>query len=957
MSNHRSLRHNLARSALALAIGAATLASPAVFADEITGTIRGAVVGVENAKTIKLTDTARGITKEIGVEADGKFRFGSLTPGKYQLQVFNETGVVDTQTVSVSLGGTASIVLGAGAALEEVVVNGERISQVDVGVAESGLVMSSEELLEIPVARDLTSVTLLAPSVSKGDRTFGNNASFAGASVSENTSYINGLNTTNFRTGLGFATVPFEFYDNIQVKTGGYSAKFGRSTGGVMNATTKSGSNEFKFGSNVYFDKDLETAPNTFSADNDQDVFEETNTDIYASGALIQDRLFYYALYSRESMDSEAYDMTSGRGYKTKRDTDFWGVKLDGYITDNHRVEFTAFSDERETIEGIYEYDSGTEQVGDYEGNVYYQRGGLNWIATYVGDLSDSMTLSVSYGESEQDRSTVPDNADAPVVWAYDAATGTWSVEGDWVDTNVSEGEDQRKMVRVDFTWELDDHLLEVGLDREKNSSSEHTVFSGGDYWELYPDFGYVMQGIATNIGNFETISNAFYIQDTWDVTDNLSVQMGLRNETFENMNKAGDAFIEVDNQWAPRLGAVWDPTGSGNQKVYANMGMYYLPIPSNTNIRMAGDELFIYDYQEWDGVCQNEDGTPCNLGDSFAEYVYANGELNDTRSLVDSNIEPMYQSEFILGYEYVLESGIQLGVKGMYRNLETSIEDVAIDAAVIDYYNNSGTWDASKVGGATVEELFGGFHQYVLTNPGNDMRVYIPEMEEYVELSADQLGYPEAKRQYGAVELTFNRPFDGKWSMNASYTWAHNWGNNEGGVRSDNGQSDSGLTTNFDQPGLLDGAYGDLPNDRRHTVKAFGSYQFDIGLLVGANFMWQTGRPQNCFGVHPDDDFAFEYGAESFYCGGEFGPRGSYGRTENYWNLDLKAQYPIQFAGNQKVLLSVDVFNLLNNDTVVETYEVGEDDRGEQANPNFGSPVYYQDPRSIRLGIRYDFN
>ena len=955
MSSTRNLRNNLARSALALAIGAATIAgAPAVMADDTTGTIRGSIIGVESGSVVKLIDTARGITKEVSASADGSFRFGSLTPGKYQLQVFENGELVDSQIAVVGLGGTTNIYLGDASQVEEVMVTGQRIAQVDVGIAESGMVISAEELNELPVARDLTSVTMLAPSVSKGDRTFGDNASFAGASVSENVSYINGLNTTNFRDGLGFSKVPFEFYDNIQVKTGGYSAKFGRSTGGVMNATTKSGTNEFKFGSSFYYDEQLETSPNTYSAVNDKDSLDNTEANVYASGAIIPDRLFFYGLYSSNVENEEYYGMTSGRGYKAETDGDFWGLKLDGYITEDHRVEFTAFSDERETVEAAYAYNAETDTTGDFLGNTTYSRGGTNWIATYVGNLTDTMTLSVSYGENEADRSNVPDNSDSP--WVYWDQGGLQAI-GDWVDTSVSEGVDNREMTRIDFSWDLNDHFIEVGLDNESNSLSENTYYSGGMYWRLYPDLNLARQRIYQNQGNFETESDAFYIQDTWDITDTLTLQAGLRNETFTNKNVAGDAFIEVDDQWAPRLSVVWDPTGAGNQKVFANWGTYYLPIATNTNIRMAGQELYTYEFFEWDGECLNADATPCNLGASEGLGYYADGTIPDTRSLVDTNIEPMYQSEFILGYEIATEQGYILGAKGIYRNLETSIEDVAIDAAVIEHYNSTGSWDASKVDGASVEDVFGGFHQYVLTNPGNEMRVFIPEMGEFVDLSAGQLGYPEAQRQYGAVELTFARPFDGKWSLDASYTWGHSWGNNEGGVRSDNGQTDSGLTTNFDQPGLLDGGYGDLPNDRRHTVKAFGTYAFDMGLRMGANFMWQTGRPQNCFGMHPTDGFAQAYGSESFYCQGELAKRASQGRTDTYWNLDLNAQYPIEMANGQKLLLSMDIFNIFDNDTVLETQEVGDLDGTTAPYEFYGMPVYYQEPRSIRFGVRYDFN
>ena len=64
-------------------------------------------------------------------------------------------------------------------------------------------------------------------------RQFGNLASISGSSVAENVYLINGLDTTNFRNFTGSSTVPFEFYDTVEVKTGGYAAEFGKAIGGV----------------------------------------------------------------------------------------------------------------------------------------------------------------------------------------------------------------------------------------------------------------------------------------------------------------------------------------------------------------------------------------------------------------------------------------------------------------------------------------------------------------------------------------------------------------------------------------------------------------------------------------------------------------------------------------------------------------------------------------------------
>ena len=273
--------------------------------------------------------------------------------------------------------------------------------------------------------------------------------------------------------------------------------------------------------------------------------------------------------------------------------------------------------------------------------------------------------------------------------------------------------------------------------------------------------------------------------------------------------------------------------------------------------------------------------------------------------------------------------------------------------------------------------DYFTGFHQYVLTNPGNDMTVYIPEQDETVNLTADQLGYPEAERQYAAVEFTTARPFDGRWGAQMSYTWSHSWGNHEGYVKSDNGQDDAGITQNFDQPGLTDFAYGDLPNDRRHTIKAFGTYQLDNGLRFGANILWQSGRPVSCFGTHPTDLFAQDYGADSHFCFGEedgtteipgtdpqeYVPalgdgrgvkRGSLGNTPDIMTIDATAQYAMEMGG-ASVLWTLDVFNLFDSANATVYNEFFESDGGVP-DSDYGLIRQYQQPRTVRLSARLRF-
>jgi len=953
-----------------------TLSSGYVFADDTTGQVRGKVIG--SGDSVEMQSVDRGISYGASVSG-GNFSVRSLPPGDYEIRLRSGGQLVDEQTISVGLGSATIVTLGN--SMEEVVVQGTRVAAVDTAIAESGMVISTDELTELPVARSLSSVTLLAPGVIRGDNAFGNNTSFAGSSVAENTSYINGLNTTNFRNGLGFSVVPFEFYESIQVKTGGYSAKYGRSTGGVINSITKSGSNEFKFGANAYMSGLMGTGKDTYGSYNKKDVSKGQTYDVWASGALWKDRVFFYVLGSNVGSEVEAYGKIGGLAYFGDNSTTFWGAKIDAYITDDHHIEYTAFTDERNLKEFPYLYtyeedDDGSvrDALGDGFGQTTYRRGGDNWIATYTGRFGDRVELSVSYGENEANRTTqgATDNLPVLVAWTPD---GGFDVSQGFnpFPSLVDVGNDKREMLRANLSFDFGDHVLEVGIDNEENTAVAATQFAGGFYYLLdptglytalaYPDNGFSTEdNPVSNVrqrnysvgGSFNTESEAYYIQDTWYVNDRLTLELGVRNESFVNNNSNGLPFVEIEDQIAPRFSAVFDPTGEGTSKLFASWGRYYLPIAANTNIRLAGGETYIHSWFPWDGVSRDEFDTPIFDAANPFDYtqVFADGDVPDTRGLTDANIEPMYQEELVLGYEVALDNGWTLGAKAMTRDLIVSIEDVAIDAGVIRYYNSTGTWDEAAAGG-TVEEVFTGFHQYVLTNPGNDMRIYIPEQDEFIDLSSEILDYPRAKRKYRAFELTAEKMAE-NWYVMASYTLASSKGNNEGYVRSDNGQDDAGLTTNFDQPGLTDFGYGYLPNHRRHTLKVFGNYRFaDIAngsLRVGFNSSWTSGRPKNCFGQHPTDAFAAQYGDESFFCDGEESPRGSLGYTSDIFRFDVAAQYTFEM-GDSELDLSLDIFNLFN---LQKPTEVNESESSGGVNPYSGLTTSYQSPRSYRVSLRY---
>lgn len=188
-----------------------------------------------------------------------------------------------------------------------------------------------------------------------------------------------------------------------------------------------------------------------------------------------------------------------------------------------------------------------------------------------------------------------------------------------------------------------------------------------------------------------------------------------------------------------------------------------------------------------------------------------------------------------------------------------------------------------------------------------------------------------------------------------ASYVLAYNKGNTEGYVKSDIGQDDAGISQDWDYPGLMEGAYGYLPNDRRHTLKLFGAYQVHPEFRIGANVLVQSGRPLNCLGYYAGDldGVSVHYGAASFYCDGQPTPRGSKGRLG--WTKELGLQLAYEPKAWKGTTFSVDVINVFNEREISGVEEAGESAAGTPS-PNYLRPFNVQSGRSFRFMAQYEF-
>jgi len=1004
----------LRKSSLALALGMC-FAGGVCAQSNSTGSIAGTT---QAGATVTIENSANGFKREITADSSGSYRIGSLPTGTYKVTTNGQT-----RDVNVTIGGTAQATnIGA------VTVSGNGvINAIDVSSVESTTILTAEQIAKIPVGRNITAVALLAPGTVRGDAAFGNLASFGGSSVAENAYFVNGFNITNAFQNLNFGQIPFEAIAEQQVKTGGYGAEFGRSTGGVINLVTKRGSNDFHAGGNIFITPNSlrGSDPNIYSAggfnvatgatdtsslliDNSKDDGgSNTTASIWASGALVQDRLFAYALlqYGRNN-GAETFgagNLTTNTSAANKSPN--WLVKLDWNISDSHLLELTAFSDSTKTDTRVFETVPGTSNLGRGAllGTIFNKAGGDSYALKYTGYLSDNFTLTALYGHGKSSRANYGVTAGGvreeyqgnvggpvagcPIIADIRVGVSTGAVPrikgcGFIGLLGSVKAQDQRDQFRIDAEWTLGDHLLRFGYDGDRFRSFAGQSQEGGVQWRYSgnpaaPASLRVRRGIFQTGADVEVDSKAFYLEDRWQITDNFLAYGGLRWDSFDNKNGDGQSFVKIDNQFGPRFGFSWDVNGDQKFKVFGNAGRYALPLTATVAIRGASKSIFSQERFRYTGV-DPVTGAPIGLTPApnpvcgppgYIGICYLNNEFGvakDPRTIASQNLKPMYQDEYILGFQAQLTEHISGGVRGIYRDLKTAIDDQCDDRAVADWAAENPGWETP---GHTDYDPLNPAHPFCkLYNPGSDIVAYSDVNAdgklELVTIPAAKAG-PKAKRNYKALEFFAEGNWD-KFFLQASYTWSQSYGNTEGGVKSDIGQADTGTTQDFDYPELMIGSEGFLPNDRRHSFKLFGNYEINDEWSVGASLLVQSGRPINCIGIYSDDPVG--YANSYFSCdsgapaagssdnGSSIVQRGTAGRTPWSRNLDLNVAWKPAFADGH-VTLKFDVFNVFNEHAVTAVSEAGEDGVGNPlTSSTYKTPASFQAPRSARFMIQYDF-
>ena len=233
---------------LAVLLGLWLVAAPAAAQEQrasIEGTVKDNTGAVLPGVTVDAKNLSQGGVASAVSDAGGFFRFPSLAPGAYEVTAKLSGFTPKTfSRVELTLGQTKvlDVALGVSGLSETVQVTSEQ-PLIDVKSSQRAYSITADQFVKLPKGRDFSSVVTQAPGANFEAKS--NGITIDGATAGENRFIVDGVETTNPQSGMQGKRMSLDFVQEVQVKSSGYAAEFGGSTGGVINVITRSGSNDF----------------------------------------------------------------------------------------------------------------------------------------------------------------------------------------------------------------------------------------------------------------------------------------------------------------------------------------------------------------------------------------------------------------------------------------------------------------------------------------------------------------------------------------------------------------------------------------------------------------------------------------------------------------------------------------------------------------------------------------
>ena len=904
---------------MALAVAALVVTSGTAAAQGTqTGILRGTVqtpdkVAVAGA-TVTIKSPALQAERTTTTEADGTYIFRGLPPGTYTVSINKESMAPMEKTADVPLGGVAVVDMSMGLARTETVSVTADVADV-LTTPTVGANITKETVDRLPAPRTLTGIASLSPGVTTNTPN-ANQLSINGAFAYDNVFLMNGIDINDNLFGSPQRLFIEDAIQETQVLTSGISAEYGRFSGGVVNAITKSGGNTFSGSFRSNMSNPTWSTLTPFDVENAVVHTSKLNNNYEATfgGPIVRDRLWFFGATRLANIQNQNTFNKTGINYVNVNDNKRGEFKLTGSPSQNQTLQFNYINNHTTLTRPPFGF--------SIDPNTIYTGNEPNWIAggTYRGLVRNKWFVEAGASERQfafiNEGGTLTDIVNSPIIGLSQLV----HYNAPYFDATDPEHRDN-KQVYGNVAYSLDKagrHDFKAGWEWYRSSRTGGNSQSATNY-VFDADYARNAQGQPIfDANNFlipvftpgETLlehwipvrgaqmnvdTNSLFLQDHWAMGRHFSADLGVRYEKV-NSTATGNILGVDTNTVVPRLAIAFDPKGNGRYVFHATYGHYAgkyneTLIGANNNVGNPDELLGIYTGPAGQGRNFAPGFDPANYTTVFGRFPTAN-----------VSIAPGLSSP--ITREFTVSGGADVGRHGyvqatyVWRMTNNFIEDV-INIA-------NGTTDVVREG---VD--IGTFTNVVWTNSN------VPQ------------------RDYQGVVL------QGRYQLRTNWQVAGNWTvqlKNDGTIEGE-ATNQPGLSSIFlDYPGINGVASiydparhapnGPVSQYQRSKVRLWTIYTWDMHRAgaINASGMLRydspltyslvaTGEPLSDIqqalltaAGYPDAP-----SSQSIY----FSPRGSE-KFNPITLFDLSVNYDLGVARGIRPFLKFDVYNVFNNQKLV---------------------------------------
>ena len=852
----------------------------------LTGTVSDATGAVVPDATVTVKSQETGLTRNTTSNSSGNYRFDSLPPGNYSIKATKSGFAVSSASgVALAVGSTTTqnFSLKPGTESETVEVTAEA-PIVDTSKTSVGLEINPRQIEDLPMnGRNFESLAYLAPGAKASAPWDPTKARVAGVSINGSNGRnmnitINGVDDKDNTVGGPVMQLPLEAVQEFNIATNRFSAANGRSSGAAVNVITRSGSNQFH-GSGYLFD--TQTALNAndklnAAGGNPTPQFERQQFGGRFGGPIVKDKFFGFVAIERLREHTSIPVLPNAYNeLNLMKGLTVGSMKFDAQPATtiptpyfdwryNARVDYNFNSKNQAFIS--YSAQSNKD-LNDQSGNANDLTEGnfqVNHLiatnATLNSVLSNRLVNSFTVG-FQYWNNLISSNVAAPLVtFPKGISFGT--------NGNVPQQSYQRKFqFRDDISYNIGDHGLKFGVDYlwepslggffKFNSTLEldfqdlpSVILSNSN--GLYPQ-GFSTPGAVTgmSISNGDPYEDlpggakmlGLYFQDSWKVTNHLTLDLGLRydrdfnllgtsiqaqSRTYQLLKAINSPLAGVPHDdtkdFSPRVGFSYDIGGNGKNIIRGGYGLYYDQVFLNIPlfmIQQANPTLFATVFS----ISGKGPGAACSSctvpGTGIPLSAYRLGidpapvipapitNLTDgaVGRLMSPDYRNPYNQQWNIGFVHSFNAG-------------TVLE--------FDYVHTLGLHEEKRQ-----------IENYI--DPTTGVRTMSAALAAagQPQIARISMETPWGRSRYDGLNVTLRRRLANRFSVNATYTLSR------GLAYNGNAASYSNTVTDPRFP-LLASDFGPVPNDERHHVSVGSLVQLPWGFEVAPILQYGSARPYN---------------------------------------------------------------------------------------------------------------